>query len=230
LQYATREINKSTYNGVSFNIGATYKTRIKKLDWTSSITYAPKSILKSTTDRDLSTITLTVNNNEILQEQLETITVKDESDLPSAFTIGTGVGEARKWFAGVEFTSQSSNSLAARFDKVSDVDFKSSSKIAFGGYYIPKYNSYNSYLSRITYKAGLRFENTGLVLNNEDINDRAFTLGMGLPLGTGYSNLNLGFEFGRRGTTKANLIQENYINIMMSLSINDRWFAKRRYD
>lgn len=230
LQYATREINKSTYNGVSFNIGATYKTRIKKLDWTSSVTYAPKSTLKSTTDRDLSTITLTVNNNEILQDQLETITVKEESDLPSAFTIGSGVGEARKWFAGAEFTSQSSNSLAARFDKVSNVSFKSSSKIAFGGYYIPKYNSYNSYLSRITYRAGLRFENTGLVLNNEDINDRAFTLGMGLPLGTGYSNLNFGVEFGRRGTTKANLIQENYINIMLSLSINDRWFAKRRYD
>lgn len=232
VQYPTREINKSTYNGVSFNIGATYETKLNKLDWTSSITYAPKSKLKSTTDRDLATITLTALDAEILQDQLETITVKEDVDMPSAFTIGTGIGEARKWFAGVEFTSQSSNTLAARFDQVTNVNFKSSNKIAFGGYYIPKYNAFNSYLSKITYRAGFRFENTGLVLNNEDIKDTAFTFGTGLPLGgyTGGSNLNLGFEIGRRGTTKANLIQENYVNIMLSLSINDRWFAKRRYE
>ena len=230
VQYPTREINKSTYNGVSFNLGATYQRKINKLDWTSSVTYAPKSTLKSDTDRDLATIMLTVNNNEIVQDQLETITVEDESDLPSVFTIGTGVGEARKWFAGVEFTSQSSNTLAARFDQVTNVSFKTSNRIAFGGYYIPKYNAFNSYLSKVTYRAGLRFENTGLVINNEDIAERAFTFGMGLPLGSGFSNVNVGFEIGRRGTTKANLIQENYVNIMLSLSINDRWFAKRRYD
>jgi hypothetical protein len=230
LQYPTREKNNSSYNGVSFNLGATYQTKLKKLDWISSITYAPKATLKSSTDRDLATITLTVLDNEIVQEQLETVTVKDKVDLPSALTIGTGVGEARKWFAGVEYTSQSSNTLGARFDNITNVSFKSSNKIAFGGYYIPKFNHFTDYLSRVTYRAGFRFENTGLVLNNEDIKDRAFTFGMGLPLGGYGSNLNVGVEWGSKGTTKANLIQENYVNIMISLSINDRWFVKRRYN
>lgn len=230
VQYPTREINESFYNGVSFNLGATYQTKLKNLNWTSSVTYSPKTTLKSTTDRDLATITLTARDAEIVQDQLETVTVKDNVDMPSVFTVGTGFGQTNKWFAGVEYTSQSSNTLGARFDNVTNVSFKSVSRIAFGGYFIPKYNSYNSYLSRITYRAGLRFENTGLVINNEDINDTAFTFGAGLPLGTGFSNLNVGFEIGKRGTTKANLIQENYVNIMLSLSINDRWFAKRRYD
>ncbi|PZR05411.1 MAG: hypothetical protein DI539_24960 [Flavobacterium psychrophilum] len=230
LQYPTREINESFYNGVSFNLGATYQTKLKDLNWTSSVTYSPKSTLKSTTDRDLATITLTALDAEIVQDQLATVQVKDEVDMPSVFSVGTGFGRTNKWFAGVEYTSQSSNSLGARFDNVTNVSFKSLSRIAFGGYYIPKYNSFNSYLSRVTYRAGLRFENTGLVINNEDINDTAFTFGMGLPLGTGFSNLNVGFEIGKKGTTKANLVQENYVNIMLSLSINDRWFAKRRYD
>ncbi len=93
--------------------------------------------------------------------------------------------------------------------------------ISLGGYYIPKYMSFTSYLSRITYRAGLKFEKTGLVINNESINDFAFTLGIGLPLGGnfGVSNINLGLEVGKRGTTKANLIQENYVNIMVSLVI-----------
>lgn len=234
LQYKTREINKTYYSGASFNIGLNYVTKWKqKYEWTSSLTYSPKSKLSSDTDRTLSTIVFNETTEaEGTVEQLDPVTIKDKIDMPSVFTAGTGIGQPRKWFAGVEYTTQSSNSLGKRFDQVTNASFKSSQKISFGGYFIPKYNSFTSYLSRVTYKGGFRYENTGLVLNNEDINDMAFTFGMGLPLGynIGASNLNLGFEIGRRGTTKANLIQENYVNIMVSLSINDRWFAKRRYD
>jgi hypothetical protein len=233
VQYSTREINRSYYSGASFNIGATYMTRVKnKYDWTSSITYAPKSKLSSDTDRMLSSIILTQAGNEVTVDQLPTVSIKDKVDLPSVFTIGTGIGRARKWFAGIEYSTQSSNSLGARFDQVTNVSFESSQRLSLGGYFIPKYNSFTSYLSRVTYRTGLKYEKTGLVINNEDINDVAFTFGMGLPLGgnIGGSNLNVGAEIGRRGTTKANLIQENYVNIMLSLSINDRWFAKRRYD
>lgn len=233
IQYPTREINKSYYNGVSFNLGATYQTKLKKLDWTSSVTFSPKTKLKSTTDRDLAAITFTTSDSETVVDQLDTYSFSDNVDMPSIFTVGTGVGEARKWFTGVEFTSQGANTLGSRFDRVTNVSFKSSQKIALGGYFIPKYNSFTSYLSRVTYRGGVRFENTGLVINNEDINDVALTLGVGLPLGTmgsTFSNLNVGVEFGRKGTTKAGLIQENYVNVMLSLSINDRWFIKRKYD
>jgi len=51
-----------------------------------------------------------------------------------------------------------------------------------------------------------------------------------LPLGGTFSNLNMGVEYGRKGTTKANLVQENYTNVVMSLSLNDKWFVKRKYD
>jgi len=45
-----------------------------------------------------------------------------------------------------------------------------------------------------------------------------------------FSNANLGVEFGRRGTTNENLIQENFINLNVSLSLNARWFNKRKYN
>ena len=64
----------------------------------------------------------------------------------------------------------------------------------------------------------------------ESINDTALTLGLGLPVGGALSNINLGMEYGKRGTTNAGLIQENYLNISIGLSFNDKWFVKRKFD
>jgi hypothetical protein len=54
------------------------------------------------------------------------------------------------------------------------------------------------------------------------------TLGFGLPLNGTFSNVNLGFEFGKRGTTNAGLIEENYTNISLGFTFNDEWFRRRK--
>lgn len=232
LQYPTRELNDTDYSGASFNIGAVYKGKLKKLDWVTSATFSPENTLGSTSERQFATITLTSAGNEVVVDQLDVATAKSDVKMPSKFSIGTGFGEARKWFAGLEFTTQGSNKFGNRFDNITNAGFESSQKFTLGGYYIPNFMSFSNYLSRVTYRAGLKYEKTGLVVNNQDINDFGFTLGMGLPLGgtIGGSNLNFGLEMGRRGTKKANLIQENYVNVMISLSLNDKWFIKRKYD
>lgn len=231
-QYVTRETNSSDYNGVSFNIGATYQAKLsQRINWLSGVTYTPGSTLNSSTERMLAIITY-AGRNEVVVDELDLITAEEDIKLPSKISIGTGFGEAFKWFLGAEYTFQESNALGNRFDRVTNAAFQNSHKFAIGGYFIPKYTSFTSYLSRITYRAGIKFEKTGLVLNNEDINDYGLTLGIGLPLSgvIGGSNLNFGFEMGRRGTTSANLIQENYMSFFASLSLNDKWFQKRRYE
>jgi hypothetical protein len=80
------------------------------------------------------------------------------------------------------------------------------------------------------YRAGLKFEKTGLVINSQSINDMGATLGIGLPVSGSFSNVNLGFEIGKKGTTASNLIQENYAILSLSLSLNDRWFQKRKFE
>lgn len=232
LQYPTREINATKYSGASFNVGAIYKGKIKKLDWVTSATFTPESRLKSTSSREFATITLTSSGGESLIDQLDNSTVGVKMKMPSKFSIGTGIGEPRKWFAGVEYTTQGKNEFGNRFDNITDTGFEAYHKFTAGGSFTPNYMSYNSYLNKITYRAGLKYEKSGLVINGESINDTGLTLGMGLPLGGGVggSNLNLGVEFGKRGTKSMNLIQENYVNIMVSLSLNDKWFIKRRYE
>jgi len=67
-----------------------------------------------------------------------------------------------------------------------------------------------------------------MIVNNAEINDFGITFGVGLPLGRSLPNINLGFEIGKRGTTEADLIEENYIKINLGFSFNDIWFQKRK--
>jgi hypothetical protein len=113
---------------------------------------------------------------------------------------------------------------------IDNTTFEDSSIISLGGFYIPQYTSFNKYWKRVVYRAGMRFENTGLKINDETINEFGISFGVGLPVGRWFSNANFGFEVGKRGTTKANLVQENFINFQLSLSLNDRWFEKRKFN
>ena len=233
LQYPTREINATNYSGISYNIGLMYNTKItSKLNWFASAAYSPESTLTAKTEREIATISLTNNNDEIVMNSIDVAVADQEVKLPSKLTLGTGFGQSRKWFAGAEYTFQESNKLSNRFDDVTNSGFENSYKIAIGGYYIPNYQAFNSYLSRITYRAGFRYEKTGLVVGAESINDMGVSLGVGLPLGAylNSSNLNVGVEMGRRGTTNAGLVQEDYIGLYISLSFTDRWFVKRKFD
>jgi hypothetical protein len=87
-----------------------------------------------------------------------------------------------------------------------------------------------SYAKRITYRAGFKYEKTGLIVNSTSINDVGMTFGFGLPITGSLSNTNIGFEFGKKGTTSNNLVQENYFNISIGVSLNDKWFVKSKYN
>jgi hypothetical protein len=54
--------------------------------------------------------------------------------------------------------------------------------------------------------------------------------GFGLPVGGRLSNINLGFEIGKKGTKASDLIEEKYVNFTLSFSLSDRWFVKSKYN
>lgn len=234
LQFGTREINTTDFNGVSFNFGGMYQTKIKeKYKLFTSLSYMPESTLRLQNQRNFSLIEYVEDYDPVAFIPVDQIALTNESrtlKMPSRFTVGAGFGQERKWLIGTEVTMSQSGNFDNRFSDISTATFENGIKYSFGGYYIPNYASFSSYLSKITYRAGFRYENTGLVVNNEKIRDYALTGGFGFPLGGTFSNLNVGAEFGRKGTAKANLVEENYLNVVLSLSLNDQWFVRRRYD
>lgn len=236
-QYQSRENNRSDLSGVNFNFGLSYKKMLnEKLELVSGLTYMPESNLASQNQRSTSTISISASTGQefpvkTIDTNLEDLGLK-ETDLvmPSKFSVGVGIGEPRKWFVGTEYTSQKTSNFSNKLYTRTGTAYEDASTIALGGFYIPQYNSFSSYFKRAVYRAGLHFEKTGLNIENESINEFGMSFGVGLPVGSFFSNANLGFEFGNRGTTNSNLIQENFINFQISLSLNDRWFNKRKYD
>jgi hypothetical protein len=236
VQYQTREDNRSDLSGLNINLGLSYKTMVsEKLELTTGLTYTPKSDLTSNNSRSFSTIVFNGSGQEFvinsIDADLEANNLKTtDLTLPSRFSIGAGLGEPRKWFVGAEYTFQNTSKFDNPIFSIDNTTFVNASTIAFGGLFVPDYNSFGSYWKRATYRAGLHFENTGLEINNEAINEFGISFGVGLPVGNIFSNANIGFEIGKRGTTNQNLIQENFFNVNISLSLNDRWFQKRKYN
>lgn len=103
-------------------------------------------------------------------------------------------------------------------------------KFAVGAEWIPDKFSIRSYLNRIAYRAGLKYEKSYLMLNNQQIKDFGISFGVGLPVYRSNSTINVAAEIGRRGTRKSNLVVENYAKLNVSVNLYDLWFIKRRFD
>jgi hypothetical protein len=228
-QYTTRERNFSELNGISFNFGLLYNRKLnEKLLLQSSLTYSPESKLNTTNSRNIATVVYTATGVELSNDSEDIAVPNTDLIIPSKLSFGLGIGENKKWLLGTEISFTENKNLVNRFPDNTNVSFKNAKKLALGGYYIPKYDSFSSYFDRIVYRAGFKYENTGLVLNNENINDYGMNFGLGLPLG--FSRVDLGFEFGKRGTTSNGLIEENYFNLSIGLNLAAKWFEKRKFD
>jgi len=228
LQYSSRELNTSDLTGFNVNLGAIYTSKIKKkYDFFASVAYTPESTLKSENQRTIATV-IDYGGEEAVVEERNIDVANIDLKLPSKLTLGAGFGVKRNWFVGAEVALQQSSNFGSRYNDITNVAYENSEKFSVGGYFIPNFASYTSYFKKVTYRAGLKYENTGLVIANVPIKDYGFSLGVGLPVAG--SNLNIGFEYGKRGTTEANLVKENYANIFIGLSLNDKWFVKRKYE
>lgn len=229
IQYGTRELNTSAASGLSFSTGLMYQSKFKgKHQVFAAINYVPQTNLNFNNERTISRENYLTSDN--FADASTTFSSQTSIKLPSKFSFGVGVGEVRKWQVGTEIVFQNSSNFGNRFNDLNNVSYENAMQYKLGGYYIPKYNSFTSYFQRVTYRGGFNYQNTGLVINSESIKEHSFSVGLGMPIGGFFTNLNLGFEIGSRGTTNAGLIMENYKNITIGLSINDRWFVKRKYD
>jgi long-subunit fatty acid transport protein len=232
VQFASREINFTDIKGFSFDIGALYDVKLSnKITLKSSVRYETESSLDVSRRRELSTIQQGQNGAENVVNQINVDPVDTEIDLPEMYAFGLGLGQDRKWFVGLEYENYTAGDFSELgFNFGSEVVQKEASTFKFGGFYIPRYNDPVSYFKRIVYRAGIRYEESGLQYRGEDINEFGISFGLGLPAGRVFTNANIGVEYFERGTTSNNLIQENFISVFMSFSFNDKWFIKSKYN
>ena len=231
VQFGTLDDRESNINGYDFKYALNYNPTIKdKYTLYTSVLINTQGNLTSENTQTLGSFSLVTGNNvEVVDVDLDASNLRNtELKIPTRTTFGLGFGENKKWFLGAEYSFQQMGDFENTFLGLDNIDYGDANTYALGGYWIPDYRSLTGYFNRITYRAGLRYDVTGMTINNKEINNFGITFGLGLPLGADFSNLNVGFELGRRGTTDANLIEESYFKVNIGLSLNDRWFQQRK--
>lgn len=226
----SRERVKTNYSGFSFNTGLIYTRKVKDYDWHTNFTFSPETKISAESSAFLDLVQIASTGGIVATESRDLETANNDLIMPTKFSVGTGFGKEQKWFVGAEFTHTQNSKLQNSYSTSALSKFEDSRKYAVGGYYIPKYNSFTSYFDRIVYRAGFRYENTGLVLDDQSIKDYAFSMGAGFPVGRNQTNVNLSLEYGQKGKTSNSLIKENYFNVSVGISLNDTWFVKRRFE
>lgn len=99
------------------------------------------------------------------------------------------------------------------------------SKISLGvEYRNPDVRSY-SFWEQVMLRGGLSYESTQYEFNGKGIDQISLYTGFSMPLGFD-NTLDLGFQFGRRGTKEGNLLSENFYKFSITLSIGELWFIR----
>jgi len=147
--------------------------------------------------------------------------------IPMNFGIGFTLEKANKWLIGTDFNWQ--NWSYYKYNDVKDPSLTNSMRISIGGEIKPDHYS-PKYFKRVTYRAGFKYSTTNLKIDNTQIDEFGVSFGLGLPFRKSKSTLNVGVEYGKRGSISNDLIKENFTKITIGFSAYDFWFFKRKFD
>ena len=103
-------------------------------------------------------------------------------------------------------------------------------RISGGAQYIPDYNSVTNFYKRMEYRIGFSYYNTPLQFNDNQIQERSLSIGLGIPIRKSRTQYDFSIILGERGTTEDNLLKEQFIRFGLSVSYDGVWFVKRKYD
>jgi hypothetical protein len=83
------------------------------------------------------------------------------------------------------------------------------------------------YVDRMSWRLGAKYNSSYATVNGRQAGDFSITCGLGLPLRTSKTIINVNFEYGNIGGMMATL-KENYFKFGLNFSLNETWFVKTK--
>lgn len=231
LKYGTSK--EIAVNDFTYDLGAQYTLNIdEKTRWIFGATLTPESNINGEARQiaksgyNFSYTGDIFSNGTILSS--DTTDLKDlKSKLPLQLGLGATYEIADKLSASIDYNFANWNQTPF-YENVTKT--MNSHSIALGAEYIPNDMKNESFLSRLRYRVGTYAKNDYLVINNHQLKDRGVTLGIGIPMRRSKNSVNLGLNWGVRGTTDHNMVRENYFGFSVNFTMHELWFAKRKFD
>ncbi|KFF18687.1 membrane protein [Chryseobacterium sp. JM1] len=234
-EYINGYETKNSIKNFNFTLGGSYQTlntrTDKKLTIGATATFGNTSNM--TTDYTNSTYRYSdaAESVKSLETIIEQKSTNSKNLLPLQASLGVGYGSENHWFVSGQVDYKKGEDISY-FGK--SFDFQDTYRISAGGWYLPNYNNFRNYFSRVIYRYGAFYERGNLKLDGNSINKFGISAGVLLPFKTSsitrMSGLELGVELGKRGTLNNNLINQNYINLRVGFNFADRWFRKTLYN
>ena len=234
--YSTVIYDKYALRKTTFDFGLQYFTEINdKYFLVAGITYSNQVNFKAEknsaviTTNNYSLIGMSVIDYLALGNTVDSISSSVDNnykiEIPSRYSVGFTTGIKDKLTFGFDYSYQDWSdikSLNALDNFTLDQTFN------FGLEYIPNKYELRNYLKKINYRTGFYYNNSYIILKENQINNYGITFGLGFPIANQRTSLNVSYTYGKRGTTNNNLIEENYSIIGINLTLYDFWFYKRQ--
>ncbi|SDP95123.1 Long-chain fatty acid transport protein [Mucilaginibacter sp. OK268] len=155
---------------------------------------------------------------------------KTKIKLPLTNRFGISFQSDGKFLVGADYTMSKWSQLSIGGE---NQGLQDSRTFNIGGQYTPNIATLRNYLASVDYRLGAIYDETYMVVNNTRIKRYALTAGVGMPLrpnNGSFYKINISAEVGRRGSLVNGLVRENYVNIHLGFTLNDKWFQKYKFD
>lgn len=170
------------------------------------------------------------NQNLAIDSVINQQGAKSKIQLPQINHFGISFQNDLKFLIGADYTMGKWSNLTI---SGANAGFQDSKTLNVGGQFTPSINALHNYFARTDYRLGFIYDQTYLNLNNTNIKRYAVTVGLGLPLAPNnlsFYKVNFSAEIGQRGTLTNGLVKENYVNLHLGFTLNDKWFQRYKFD
>ncbi len=214
--FADNELRRSFFHsGSSFTLGLTYEG-FSDLFGSPSLKPLTAGIILTTP------ASLSVKEERLLftENSADTTLIRRGStSLPLSWTVGMAYGGEQIVIAA-DVALQHWGS--ANFFESSSVGIRNNVRAAVG-IEIPGRKDPVTYWDRVAYRAGFAYTSSYIIVNGQPVNGWSISGGLGLPIGPD-ARMNLGLQYGTRGTTANGLTQDNFIRFSVSVDAGEAWF------
>lgn len=203
---------------LSFVAGLQYREKISEgLSLTAGAVYGHSCNLDFQ-----NTLLVSEESGDIL---LNDVIAATSADIPRSY--GAGISMAgRRLVIATDYRYQR---WSLSKDRYPGFSFTDTHRFSGGIMYRPAHFATGNLLSALEYQAGFAFSNSYLTINGVNPVRYEISAGTGIPFRNG-SQINLGFSWGREGTTAEGLIREDYLRVTLGFSLAEKMFFKRMYE
>jgi hypothetical protein len=229
------------YSDFRFRGGAQYRSKLN-----STINYNLGAVYSFQTQLN-GERTLTLDRQAFAGNQVESLVLENGdgyANLPALAQFGASLDNNKNWSVNLDVANQQWSKFRAFNERggTVGVPLNNTWRMGLGGELAPDPTSVDKYFRRVTYRAGVSVAEMPYRPGGQVLYDRAVSWGFSFPVSASpldATTLNMGFTYGRRGNTDVQQlssgaternIQESYIRAQLGISLNNRWFIKRRIE